>query len=288
MSRTALEAYLDRLRTAPSEASPVWRVGPRRVAGRFYGAELTSAFQPVVARGDRVAGHVAYVRSYTTDGQAELSPWQVFSLGAEDEDLVRLDRLCRTVHAVNYFAESAPDWRLHLAVEHRLLATVPAEHGRTFEGVLRAFGIGTSRVVIELPVSVADSPALLASVLSNYRHRGYAVAVRARAVPEAVERLAPFQPDIVRLRASEVPRDGLRQLIDGVRAMGAHALVDHVESAVTRVAAESAGADLVQGLYLGAPGAAPSALTRGAAAERRGRIGWLDDSALLIGAGPLL
>lgn len=287
MSRTALEAYLHRLPAGTSPDAPLRRVGPRRVTGAFHGAELTSAFQPIVATGNRVVGHAAYARSHAASGHAELSPWQVFSLAAADDDLVRLDRLCRTVHAVNYFAEAAAPWRLHLAVEHRLLAAVPAQHGQTFEGVLRAFGIATAQVVIELPVSVADTPALLASVASNYRHRGYAVSVRARAQLEHVERIAPFRPDIVRLRASEANYGTLRTLVDAVHAFGALALVDQVESARARVAAESAGADLVQGLYLGAPAAYPVEARLGSR-DVGGGIGWLDDSALLIGAAPLL
>lgn len=287
MSREALDAYLDRLEATASESSPLHRVGPRRVAGRFYGATLTSVFQPVVDARGRVAGHAAYVRSHAGSGDAELSPWQVFARAAGDDDLVRLDRLCRTVHAVNYFAHAAPAWRLHLAVEHRLLVAVPGEHGRTFEGVLRAFGIATSRVVIELPASACESPAMLAGVLSNYRHRGYAVAVRVPATAEALGRVAPFRPDIVRLRGPETARHRLLSLVEAVHGMGARALIDHVESAAEHVAAQSAGADYAQGLYLGAPIPHPAA-DRTAAVPRTPRIDWLDDTALLMGAGPLL
>jgi EAL domain-containing protein (putative c-di-GMP-specific phosphodiesterase class I) len=288
MSRTALEAYIDRLSPAPHEGSSLRRVGPRRVAGSFYGAELGSVFQPVYATDGTVAGHAAYVRSHAGEGRIGLSPWQVFSLAASDEELVRLDRLCRTLHAVNYFADAEVGWWLHLAVEHRLLTTVLAEHGRTFEGVLRAFGIATSRVVIELPAPVADEPALLAEVLSNYRHRGYAVAVRVRGGRDALATIAPFRPDVVRIRSREVSGEPLRRMIDDVHAFGGLALVDHVETAALRVSAQSSGADLVQGTYLGAPEPKPSAARPGGVGHRTDRIDWLNDSALLIGAAPLI
>ena len=286
MARHPVDAYLDRLPETPAGGALLRRIGPGRVAGSFYGAELTSVFQPVVDAERRVAGHAAYVRSHAAGGHDELSPWQVFALAAGDDALVRLDRLCRTVHAINYFASGEPGWRLHLAVEHRLLLAVPTEHGRTFEGVLNGFGVATSRVVIELPQSAMADPALLGGVIANYRHRGYAVSVRAVADAVAISALGYVRPDIVRLRFEPSPRSRLRDAVDAVHAIGARALVEHIETASGRAAAEAAGAELLQGYYLGAPG--PDAIARPASGVSPDRIPWLDDSALLIGTAPLL
>jgi EAL domain-containing protein (putative c-di-GMP-specific phosphodiesterase class I) len=283
VAESLIRGYLDRLPASRKGGSSLHRLAADRAAGAFYGAELVSVFQPVYTDRRELAGHAGYIRSHA-HGAAELSPWQVFALAANDDDLVRLDRLCRTLHALNYFDHAHADWRLHLPVELRLLAAVPSEHGRTFEGVLGAFGIATSRVVIELPRAACESPALLGDVIANYRRRKYAVSVRAGR--EGLETLRHFRPDIVRLGADEFAGDRLRDAVGAVHALGAAALVERIETAVARVGAESAGADFLQGYYLGRP--APDVVPEESPATRSGRLSWLDDSAALIGSGPLL
>ena len=86
----------------------------QRVAGRFFGATLTTVFQPLRVPGDgRVFAHEALARSYSARGDG-LSPWRLFADAASDEHLVTLDRLCRTVHALNYRVTGLNDVGGHL------------------------------------------------------------------------------------------------------------------------------------------------------------------------------
>ena len=152
---------------------PLQRAADGRVVGHFFHCRLTSVFQPVFDISERqVVGHAAYVRSDAIDDGA-LSPWGIFALAAEDPLLVRLDRLCRTLHALNYFGAVPERQILFLAVQPRLLESVKDGHGRAFEKVLDLIGVETSRVVIEIPPEVNQDRRLLKHVIVNYRSRGY-------------------------------------------------------------------------------------------------------------------
>lgn len=254
MANERIAGYLARLEREADAERPIYRTDDGHAAGMFYGASLASVFQPVVGAGGAVTGHSAYVRCHG-DGANELSPWQLFTRAASDEDLVRLDRLCRTVHAINYFRGASAGEQLYLAVEARLLASVPDEHGRAFERVLTGFGVPTSRVTIVLPESINAEPALLSPVIANYRYRGYRVAVTNRSGDlETLERLVSYRPDVIRLRGDSVTGSpALAAQLRLVHLAGSHTLVTHLETPPELEAARHAGAELLQGNALASP-----------------------------------
>lgn len=252
-----LSDYVARLPAAEAAAlsGPLLRVAPGRVAGQFLAARLSSVFQPVHGRDGQGIGHAAYVRCAGAglgDGEGELSPWKLFAGAADDDELVRLDRLVRTVHAINYFGAAADGQLLFLLVDPRLLPAVGAGHGSTFERVLASFGVATSRVAIVLPDGGEAHPGLVARVARNYRSRGYRVALRVR--EGQVLQAAP--QDIVLLRAGgNAP---LAERIAAVHAAGATALVTQVESPAVLATALAAGADAYQGFIDGPPAPLPA------------------------------
>ena len=173
------------------------------IVGHFFNNRLSSVFQPVVDANDRqVVGHAAYIRS-ETDHKDVLPPWGVFALAAEDTLLVKLDRLCRTVHAINYFSAASGQGNLFVSVQPRLLESVKDDHGHAFEKILNLIGVATSRVVIEIPTEVNRDWRLLKHVIGNYRSRGYRVAANhSGANDNWMVELGSLYPDIVRLDAS--------------------------------------------------------------------------------------
>jgi EAL domain-containing protein (putative c-di-GMP-specific phosphodiesterase class I) len=239
---------------------PVQRSEDGWIIGHFFNCWLSSVFQPVYSFGERnVVGHAAYIRS-TTEGKNILSPWKVFALTEGDALLVRFDRLCRVVHALNYFSNTTSG-DLFVAVQPRLLESVKDDHGRTFERLLHIIGVPTSRVVIEIPTEVNRDSKLLRHVISNYRSRGYRIAVNHSVTTEdwmaELASLYPLYPHIVRLEASALQRRYLTDsLVDAVHHFGASVLVHDIETAQQKNAAIEAGADLLQGRALGAPGRA--------------------------------
>ena len=106
MSISAKEGKDELARIQEATDYPVQRSEDGWIIGHFFNCWLSSVFQPVFeTNGRTVTGHAAYIRS-TTDGTSLLSPWKVFALTEGDALLVRFDRLCRAIHALNYFGNA--------------------------------------------------------------------------------------------------------------------------------------------------------------------------------------
>jgi hypothetical protein len=85
------------------------------ISGYFYQCELTSVFQPIFSTGHgKTVGHAAYVRSKSNE-EIALWPWQVFAMASKDDQLIELDRLCRAVHALNYYFNHIPNQTICLS-----------------------------------------------------------------------------------------------------------------------------------------------------------------------------
>lgn len=227
-----------------------------RLVAHFGNNRLSSLFQPVFdTTGRRVVGHAACIHS-ELENKTVLPPWGIFALASEDTLLVKLDRLCRTVHAINYFSTASEQGNLFVSVQPRLLESVKDDHGRAFEEVLNLIGVKTDRVTIEIPAEVNRDWRLLKHVIGNYRSRGYRVAANHSGAGEDwAGELGKVYPDIVRLAASALFRHNeTDSLLDGIRRFGAALLVRDIETDLQMAAALRAGADLLQGPFLGKPG----------------------------------
>lgn len=234
------------------------------VVGHFFDHPLSSVFQPIFSVGQRqVVGHTACIRSESNQ-QTILSPWEIFALASDDALLVSLDRLCRTVHAINYFKVASGQGYLFVSVQPRLLESVKDDHGRAFESALDLIGVDTSRVVIEIPIEVNRNWKLLKHVINNYRSRGYYVAANhSGASDNWMAELGGLFPDIVCLEASALLQYGdTDRLRDTIARFDASLLVREIESNQQVTAAIRTGAHLLQGRFLGVPARTIEARTR--------------------------
>lgn len=226
------------------------------ISGHFYHCELTSVFQPIFGISQsKTIGHAAYIRSQA-NGEVALRPWQVFSLASKDEQLVDLDRLCRAIHALNYyFNNTSKVDSLFVDVHPRLLESVKDDHGRAFENFLDLIGIKTSRVVIEIPAIVNRNWKLLQHVITNYRSRGYQIAANYSGTrSDWMTELGSLYPDIVRIEAGDLVRhEAIIPLVDTVHSFGASLLVRDIETSAQLAAAIRADADYLQGNLLSEP-----------------------------------
>lgn len=230
-------AFLDGLPLEREGGRQLCRLADGGVVGDWYGCELSSVFQPIVAPADGCAiGHEAYLRILGS-GERALSPWTLFSANADDDRLVALDRLARTVHALNFLSTVEGDGLLFLNVHGRLLATVSSDHGAAFRKVVDALGLPPARIVIETPLAASSQPDLLAFVLRNYRNNGFQVAINVES-PEQWRTLCIGVP------AQFVKIDGARLLQAEdwrARADGMAAVRDQVRIVVTRLEHELDG-----------------------------------------------
>lgn len=237
--------------------SPLFRTEGGHVAGRFLNARVASVFQPVMdLHRQRVVGHQGLLR-VEAPGDSPLAPWSLFALTAGDAMLRHLDRLCRTLHTLNYFAHVDASQSLFLNVEERLLASVPDEHGRVFEGVLGKFGLSPQRVVIVFPRSVIAVPDVLARGARNYRARGYRVMVPISRCDERVLGMFNDAPvDLVKVDVSaSLSAERLAAVAMALGENGVSLLAGRVESADLLKKVIDAGVEFAQGFVLGAPAA---------------------------------
>lgn len=140
---------LERLEREHFPASHFTEPRPGTIAAQFLASRLTSAFQPIVRASDGgVAGHHGLLRVFDAGAQA-----------AADATLVQLDRLARTLHALNYFSRHEGNRSfLYLNIEERLLSMAADNDGAYFELILEELRVPTSRIAIVLPSGALDAP----------------------------------------------------------------------------------------------------------------------------------
>ena len=248
---TRVHDYLRALRDSPRDDLRVTASGA--VIGRFMQCDVTSVFQPIVAAGDGSTTAVQALVRATSEGGAPFSPAALFSMAADDDALVTLDRRCRIVHTLNFFRSDPPQIDLTLDVHERLLTAVSAEHGRAFRGVLESLRIPTRRVVIQLPPVAADAIDLHAQVIGSYRVNGFRVAA-VPTDPLALQRLlAAISVDVVRVDVQALAQPGWSAALDVARDRGAQVHATRVETFEMQARAREAAATHLQGWLVGSP-----------------------------------
>lgn len=251
MTSQALDAYLERLNNASHTESKVWLDEQERAVGRYFNTSLTSAFQPVRAFGDGgIVAYEAFARSYSEfdDG---LHLWKLLDHAASDDESVELDRLCRMLHAVNYYRQAGSDApELHLSVHARLLAAVNSNHGVAYRRILSVLELPHDRIVLQLPVVTPNQRWLLNYVLDNYRRNGFRLGVSANSSLEALGLLDKVRPDLIKVDARELPDpDSVGLLLLRAAEQGVRIFFKRVENREVFDKLEQYGSALAQSIH---------------------------------------
>ncbi|HQR50530.1 MAG TPA: EAL domain-containing protein, partial [Methylophilaceae bacterium] len=119
------------------------------VISRFVGLKLHSAFQPIrdVKQANQAIGYEALLRPAI--GPDQINPPLAFDFADKQGRLVKLDRVARTLHMLNYLNLPQNPGLLFLNVHPKLLTSVNA-HGKVFERVLHIHSVPTHQVVVEI------------------------------------------------------------------------------------------------------------------------------------------
>lgn len=233
-------------------ASPSFRVrAGERISGKFYGATLTTALQPLrQPASGKIRAYEALARSYSAAG-AGLSPWGLFAGPSNDAHLIALDRICRTIHALNFRASGLADSdaALVLNVHERLLRGVPKAHGAFFREVLDLIELPPERIVIDLPALRLFDIHWLRRIVGNYRHTGFRVALEAASTVQAKLFGTMVRPDWIRL----APALADPETVGALHALGVTVVATRVEDAASHAQALAAGVDLTQGFHTDIP-----------------------------------
>lgn len=215
------------------------------------GLRLRSLFQPIVdLAAGRIVGHRASLAAEREDG-TPVSTAAAYAACESGDAVVAFDRLCRTLHALNFLRQQGhAGGYLQLAVHLRHLQAVPSQHGLVYEAILKRCGLAPDDIVLVVdPGPLAGSPQL-APALAGYRQRGYRLAL-AGASAAALPAALAWQPTIV-----ELPAAGDPELARQAAAAGLQVQATGIDDAAELAAARTAGCELASGPLFGPPQAA--------------------------------
>ncbi|MDT4290855.1 EAL domain-containing protein [Methylomonas sp. MO1] len=236
----------------------------QEVLSRFIGLKLRSEFQPIFDAGKShgLLGYEALLR--TSTGLEAVSPDFAFSWADNQGKLVKLDRVARTLHMLNYLNLPTDKGLLFLNVHPKLLVSVNT-HGKVFEHILHLHSVPTTKVVLEIMENAVEADQQLLEAVDNYRDRGFQVAIDNFGSRHSnLDRLWRLSPSFVKLDLSIIHqaqtdakiRRVLPKLIEIIQALGAQAIIEGIENEVQLDIALDAGGKLLQGYFLGRPAAA--------------------------------
>ncbi|MDR1889583.1 MAG: EAL domain-containing protein [Zoogloeaceae bacterium] len=233
---------------ARSDAPVPFAVARGKVLAHFGHLQLASRFLPIVETASGQAhGHAASLQAFDLNRQTPLEPQAVFDLPASNDEFVELDRLVRTLHALNYLTYPVRG-NLLLKVHPRHILSVPADHGLAFEEILRDCCLMPKQITLELEIDGIDATDHLQLAVANYKARGYHIAIhrfgRLNLNFALLERL---RPEIVRLdtRLLENP-ETLTRTTRRLQSLGAKTLIEGIGIRALCQGAHDSGIDLLQ------------------------------------------
>ncbi len=228
----------------------------------FLGLRLHSYFQVIVRPSDNaLVGHEALLRPTGAD-EEPIPPLAAFHLANYENKVVELDRICRTIHLVNYLnSEPSEDGLLFLNLNPTMVDHV-VDHGKTFAKVLAHYEFPTTRIVIEIVEHEIKNDSTLEKAVENFRDGGYRIAMDDFGVRSSnFDRLWRLAPESVKLDGALFRTMGrepkaraiLSKLVSIIHDLGAKVVMEGIETEEQIDDAREAQVDFVQGYLLGRP-----------------------------------
>jgi EAL domain-containing protein (putative c-di-GMP-specific phosphodiesterase class I) len=229
--------------------------------GSFGGYDLVTALQPVFSVSHkRMVGREALVRGKDLAGRW-VDPAGLFSSEEDQSSTIKLDRLCRYVHILNYMATREETNWLFLNVSPQVVVS-GKRYGSFFGDLLDRVGFPPHRVVIEIIEHPIPDPDLLLDTVNYYKDMGCLIAIDDFGVGHSnFERIWALSPHIVKLDRSIIARasriNKIRRMLPGIVSLlhqsGVLVLIEGIEKEDQAVMALESNADFVQGFFFAKP-----------------------------------
>jgi EAL domain-containing protein (putative c-di-GMP-specific phosphodiesterase class I) len=252
--------------SSDAQDRPLYNAG-QRIHADYAGLRLDSLFQPIVHAGQdtsSIGGYEALLAAQTSAGPTPLgpalSPQSIFALPHNREEIIALDRLARTLHALNFLVQGC-NTDLHLNVDPHHLVAVTADHGQVFEQILRQCGLDPTAIILEVPEHCIRDKIRLRSAIASWQSRGYRIAIDNFNQPRQLQRVLGLEPDFIKLghgllqgaAQNARQRETLDQLVSRTRAAGVDIIATGIETAGQYELARKLGIARLQGFFLGRP-----------------------------------
>lgn len=249
----------------------------------YAGLRLGSLFQPIFATDGETTSIVGFeallaadtVAGYSPLGTA-LAPQSIFALPHGRAEIIALDRLARTLHALNFLVQER-EADLHLNVDPHHLVAVTGDHGQVFEQILRQCGLDPTAIILEVPEHLIRDKTRLRAAIGSWQSRGYRIAIDNFDQPAQWQRALGLKPDFVKLGRDVLPGagsnirqyDSIARFIDKAHTAGIDVIASGVETVAHYDLACKLGAVRLQGFLLGRPAPDCSPLVANTEAQRR-------------------
>jgi hypothetical protein len=127
---------------------------------------------------DAVLGYEAELIVRASTGNL-LNIDSIFNSLDNNDQIVHLDRLVRTLHSLNYLQQfDGQEHVLSLQVQPRHIVSVTEDHGKTFEAILSDCGLKPERVLLHTRLLDHATLTHFQKALTSYKQRGYKIGVR--------------------------------------------------------------------------------------------------------------
>ncbi|HEV3106073.1 MAG TPA: EAL domain-containing protein [Trinickia sp.] len=225
---------------------------------QFHDVRLESAYQPIFdvsmsgiqtlwsapESADRFGDELGF---QALTRRADGAPFDPFDACTDDRELVALDRLARTLHAINFFGAQRHGL-LFLRVHERLLKSVKYDHGQHFSSVLISFGLNPARIVIELPSAAVAHRTFLGYLTKSYQRYGFKVAGNLPNAGHIMSVSDMARLDFIKIDGGAVLRDAMvKPLVAYASRLGIPVIFDCVASEAQFDTLQQYGARFVQG-----------------------------------------
>ncbi len=240
-----------------------------QVIGVFGQLSISSVFSPLreISNVINVSGHAVKIKVSAQDSPY-LHSYEMDNLALNSADtyihfesVINFDRLARTVHMLNYLPLAKSNQVLFLEVDPRHILGIKKDHGAYFETVLEQCGLTTQNTVIVLAITnnyVKYNDALIRG-LSNYRQRGYQIALRFDHLisdKHAAELIFKLTPDFVSLSVRQIETvngtnsltklHSLKRIISTNSGKG---ILRQIDGKNSEILARESGFEFAQGSY---------------------------------------
>lgn len=219
-----------------------------RVFLHYANIRLESKFLPIVETASgKLHGHAASFQAFGLSNGIPLLADALFVLPTDDAEFVYLDRVVRTLHALNYLTRPSQG-NLLLKVHARHVASVPADHGLAFEEILRPCGLFPEQITLEIDTGGNVDRQHLLRAVANYQSRGYAIAIgRFGRGDIDFGLLRELRPDLIKLDPLLLESGRpLGRIIDNLHRLPAQVMIEGHDIGGLEKAGLATAIDLVQ------------------------------------------